>query len=51
MLFTANPARYLGLDGTGAHVVECDTNDLTSLRAAIGDGEYVGVTTTSDFYL
>jgi cysteine synthase A len=51
VLFTSNPSRYLGLDRTGAHVVECDTNDPVSLRAAIGDSTYAGITTTSDFYL
>ncbi|MEV0230707.1 ATP-grasp domain-containing protein [Nonomuraea sp. NPDC050786] len=53
LFFTGRPERYRGLDGSGAEVVRCDTNDAAALRAAVERhaGELCGVTTTSDFYV
>lgn len=59
VFLTRDPARYRGLDETGARIVLCDTNDRAELFAAAdrlaaesGSGPgLAGVTTTSDFYL
>ncbi|MFE9799225.1 ATP-grasp domain-containing protein [Streptomyces goshikiensis] len=53
VLLTADPARYQGLDATGATVVRCDTNTFAELAAAVHalPGDLAGVTTTSDFYV
>ncbi|EWM10352.1 pyridoxal-phosphate dependent enzyme [Kutzneria sp. 744] len=55
VLLTSRPERYAGLAGTGAEVLECDTNSLVALRAAVQKRfrreEIAGVTTTSDFYV
>jgi cysteine synthase/biotin carboxylase len=55
VLATNNPARYRGLDDTGATVIECDTEDSEAIRAALAEREpdraLAGVITTSEFYL
>lgn len=56
VLLTGRPDRYAGLAGTGAEVVECDTNDRSALAAAVAGqaalpGGLAGITTTSEFYL
>ncbi|ATE55699.1 pyridoxal-phosphate dependent enzyme [Actinosynnema pretiosum] len=54
VLLTGDPSRYAGLAGSGAEVLECDTNSAAALRAAVQDRfrreEVAGVSTTSDFY-
>jgi cysteine synthase/biotin carboxylase len=51
-LLTSKPSRYAGLEGTRSRVIECDTNDLDALRAALDElgGPLAGVATTSEFY-
>ncbi|WP_416969918.1 pyridoxal-phosphate dependent enzyme [Streptomyces sp. 4F14] len=55
VLLTGDPDRYAGLDGTGAEILRCDTNDPAALRLAVQERfareEIAGVTTTSDFYV
>jgi cysteine synthase/biotin carboxylase len=53
VFLTDTPARYVGLDETGATVVVCATDDPESLRAAAEPyrGRLAGVTTTSEFAL
>lgn len=55
VLVTSDPARYRGLEATGAEVLRCDTNSDGALRAALQNRfrreEIAGVTTTSDFYV
>ncbi|MFF8290566.1 pyridoxal-phosphate dependent enzyme [Streptomyces sp. NPDC016309] len=55
VLATGNAGRYGGLAGTGATVVDCDTNDTDALVRAVTKafepGRIAGVSTTSEFYL
>ncbi|MCC2274675.1 pyridoxal-phosphate dependent enzyme [Streptomyces sp. ET3-23] len=55
VLATNDPGRYLGLAGTGATVVECDTNESAALIAAVTKAvepeRIAAVSTTSEFYL
>jgi S-sulfo-L-cysteine synthase (3-phospho-L-serine-dependent) len=53
LLLTSNPRRYAGLAGSGAEVVDCDTNTLAALTEAVARrrGGIAGITTTSEFYL
>jgi biotin carboxylase len=57
VLLTSRPGRYAGLAEQPCDVLECDTNDLAALRAAVharaaaGGGAPAGVVTTSEYYL
>jgi len=53
VLLTSRPQRYQGLAETGAEVVECDTNSVADVAAAVSTlrSTVAGVTTTSEFYL
>jgi S-sulfo-L-cysteine synthase (3-phospho-L-serine-dependent) len=52
VLLAADPARYRGLEQTGAVVMHCDTLSPDAIRRAADSLPAVaGVTTTSEFYL
>ncbi|MEU9333238.1 ATP-grasp domain-containing protein [Streptomyces sp. NPDC048290] len=53
VFLTSDRTRYLGLEETGAEVVDCDTNAPATLTATLGalPGSLAGVTTTSEFYV
>ncbi|WP_103538991.1 MULTISPECIES: pyridoxal-phosphate dependent enzyme [unclassified Streptomyces] len=51
LLLTNDPSRYQGLDGTGAEVHTCDTEDLDGLTALLArDAELAAVGSTSELY-
>ncbi|MEU2995043.1 ATP-grasp domain-containing protein [Streptomyces griseoincarnatus] len=54
LFLTSDSTRYLGLEETGAEVVDCDTNAPAAVTAALGalpPGSLAGATTTSEFYV
>lgn len=55
VLVTSDPGRYHGLESVAPRIVDCDTNDLSALRATLNAefdrGAIAGVSTTSEFYL
>lgn len=54
VLLTDNPARYAGLEETGARVIATATADINALRQALDEARetgLAGITTTSEYYL
>src|SRR5690625_4132502 len=55
VLFTNNSQRYLGLENTNCHVIQCDPNNFEEIKSLINkevnSHNIKGITTTSEFYI